>query len=138
MEVTNMILACLSIFLVSGCTNHDLVTIPVVINFFKTEGLVLKREDENCGDIKLRGIMPSCFKNGEKGVLHIYELKSSKDGQKALVDFEQYREQYNMVIPQIFHVRNIVILYFTDESRTDPFKQRDQHILDIVYKVKLP
>lgn len=132
------ILVCLSFFFVSGCTNHDLITIPVVIKNFKTEGLELKREDENCGEFELEGIMPSCFKNGEKGILYIYQLKSINDGQKALVEFDQYREQYNMVIPQIFHVRNIVILYFTDESRTDPFQQRDQQILDIVYKVKLP
>lgn len=120
------------IFLIS-CSNQDYngkYTLSMLTDEMKEHGIKLNVAD--CGPVTLNNVAPTCFKTENNNFLYIYEFTTSGDVQKALEDFEENNRNYNIVIPQIFKLENILILYYTNENRTDPYENRDEKILYIV------
>jgi hypothetical protein len=107
----------------------------VLIDELESSGLTL--ESTSCDVDKLNNAIPQCYRDSTKtsNTLYVYEFNSNKGVKKALNQLEEDIRQYNVVMPQIFELNNILILYYTNEVRTDPYKDREPRILQAVEKI---
>ncbi|ATF11070.1 hypothetical protein HPY28_13845 [Brevibacillus sp. HB1.2] len=135
--VQKKILLLLALLFLSGCNEKPVenITLQAVVQAFDSNTLPLTKS-ENADYFVLNGQSPEKYAvNGNP--LYIYVFASEEDAKKGLEDFLNQTEKLNMVIPQIFAAKNVLIFYLSSETRTDSFSERDEKILSIVNSISV-
>ena len=130
------ILSVLAIAIVA-CSSSSSATYTANELIRELTALGLPLASATCNSIKLNGKFPKCFQpHDSHNFLYVYEYRSSKGVKLALAQYEKYKEKYNIVIPQIFVLNNILVMYYTGGPRTDHYTDRNPLILEAIEKLE--
>ncbi|WP_289141185.1 hypothetical protein [uncultured Brevibacillus sp.] len=129
------ILLLLAILLLTGCNEKSSngITSETINQAFDSSQLPLIKS-ENADYFILSGKSPEKYSvNGN--LLYMYVFASEEDAKEGLKDFFIQAEKMNIVVPQIFEAKNVLLFYLTPGTRTDPYFDRDKTILSIVNSI---
>jgi hypothetical protein len=98
------------------------LTLEIVTTALQAEGIEMFKEEQK-NDWVLNSVMPNRFavsrpdvKEAYKEYISIYVYKSEKARIEGLNDFNNQKEKYNMIIPNIYEHKNVLILYWHHEN----------------------
>ncbi|KZE47954.1 hypothetical protein AV540_18135 [Brevibacillus parabrevis] len=122
----------LVLVLLTGCSGKrdETLSAPVVVQAFADAHMPLVQT--NVSDyFVLSGVSPEKYTVNDNH-LFLYVFTSEEDAKKGLEDFQEQIQALNLVIPQIFEAKNVLLFYLTPGTRTDSFSDRDPQISSIV------
>jgi hypothetical protein len=102
--------------------NEKILTLNEVKKALETEGIeMFVKEEQN--DWVLNNVKPNRFsvtrpdeKSAYPEFISIYVYESKQARKEGLKDFNTQKEKYNMVIPNIYETKNVLILYWHHEN----------------------
>lgn len=131
----SVLLIFLSILFLISCSNQNLDNFDKgkIGKALRDQGIIVNEvEDKNY--IKVDSQKPSIYNyRGNKFLLYIFLSENKRV--TSIKKFLDLKKEKNIVVPQIFEKKNIAILYYTNEDRTDPYLNRNKELLDFINKL---
>lgn len=121
----------LAILLLTACNSEPKLSMKDIIEAFDNKGIKLIEKNEHVSYFKLNGKKAITYKldNGEN--ISIYLFHSEKNRIKGLDDFNKQASKYDMPVPSIYEVENVLILYWYN-GETGSATQYDATITEVV------
>lgn len=126
------ILLLIVLLTLTACTEKkdNLLTTQAVIQTFEAAHIPLTKAVD-ADYFVLNGVSPDKY-TLNRNYLFLYVFTSEEDAKKGLEDFQEQIQALNLVIPQIFEAKNVLLFYLTPGTRTDSFSDRDPQISSII------
>ncbi|MGM0712628.1 hypothetical protein [Brevibacillus parabrevis] len=129
------LLLLIALLILAACAEKkdSLLTTEAVTQTFEAAHMPLTKTVD--GDyFVLNGVSPDKY-TLNRNSLFLYVFASEEDAKKGLEDFHEQIQALNLVMPQIFEAKNVLLFYLTPGTRTDSFSDRDPQISSIVHSL---
>lgn len=121
----------------TGCFNHNeknkKLSLEQVMKALETEGIEMFSKDEP-NDWVLNKVKPNRYsvsrplEKAPPEYISVYIFDSEKARKKGLDDFNKQKEKYDMILPNIYEQRNVIILYWPQSDMDNSIDKFDVQI----------
>lgn len=118
----------LMLFLSSCSSNTEIKRgLSDIQDVFNSRGVKLTEELKDIDYFVLNGVKAKVYKleNGEHITFYIFD--SEKERKKGLEDFNKQKAEYNMAVPIIYEIKNVLLFYWY-HGETGSKTQYDENI----------
>ncbi|MBW7457268.1 hypothetical protein ACFOLF_22145 [Paenibacillus sepulcri] len=128
-----IVLALLMILAVAtACTTEADLNLDDLKTVFADKGIMLLNEDGTKNHFVLKGLKATTYKLENDESVSFYLFPTEKKREEGLTDFNQQKSKFDMQIPAIYGVKNVLILYWYGGQTGSPTR----HDTDIKEAVK--
>lgn len=102
----------IALLFITACSSEPMISLKDIIDVFENKGIKLIDKNEKTKYFVLNGKKAITYKLGNGENISFYVFSSEKNRKKGLDDFNKQKGEYDMQIPSIHEVENVLILYW--------------------------